>query len=77
MDVMDGFEFTEHVRVHPEWRSIPIVVVTAHDLTAQDRKRLNGRVETVLQKAGRSKGELLSQVLDALDNCAIPRVAEV
>ena len=77
MDVMDGFAFTEHVRTHPEWRSIPIVVVTAHDLTAQERKRLNGRVETILQKAGRSKGELLSQVLDALDNCAIPRVAVV
>ena len=77
MDVMDGFVFAEQVRTHPEWRSIPIVVVTAHDLTPQERKRLSGRVETILKKAGRSTDELLTQVLDALDNCSIARVAEV
>jgi signal transduction histidine kinase/CheY-like chemotaxis protein len=77
MDVMDGFEFAEKMRTHPEWRSIPIVVVTAHDLTARERKRLNGSVETIIQKAGRSKRELLSQVLDALDNCSVPRLVEV
>ena len=77
MDVMDGFTFVEHVRTHPEWRSIPIVVVTSHDVTAEERKRLNGRVETILQKAGRSNDQLLSQVLDALDNCSVSRVSEV
>ena len=74
MEVMDGFTFVEHVRTHSEWRSIPIVVVTAHDLTAQDRKRLNGSVETILQKAGKSAEELLGQVVDALDNCSVPRL---
>jgi CheY-like chemotaxis protein len=77
MDVMDGFAFVENVRTHPEWRSIPIIVVTAHDLTAKERKRLNGNVETILHKEGNSVGELLSQVLDALDNCAVPRMAGV
>src|SRR5207237_1352772 len=42
MPVMDGFEFAEAVRIHPEWRTIPIVVVTAADLTSQERHRLNG-----------------------------------
>jgi signal transduction histidine kinase/CheY-like chemotaxis protein len=77
MEVMDGFTFVEHVRTHSEWRSIPIVVVTAHDLTAQDRKRLNGSVETILQKAGKSTEELLGQVVDALDNCSVPRLEMV
>jgi signal transduction histidine kinase/CheY-like chemotaxis protein len=77
MEVMDGFTFVEHVRIHPEWRSIPIVVVTAHDLTAQDRKRLNGSVETIIQKAGKSAEELLGQVVDALDNCSVPRLEMV
>ena len=74
MEVMDGFAFAEQVRIHPEWRSIPIVVVTAHDLTIAERKRLNGRVDTILQKEGSTKDELLSKVLDALDNCSVPRL---
>ena len=77
MDVMDGFVFAEQVRTHREWRSIPIVVVTAHDLTAQERRRLNGRVETILKKAGRSTDELLTQVLEALESSSIARVTEV
>jgi FOG: CheY-like receiver len=77
MEVMDGFTFAENVRAHPEWRSIPIVVVTSHDLTAVERNRLNGHVETILQKAGRSREQLLAQVLDALDNCAATRLAGV
>jgi len=77
MPVLDGFEFADRVRMHPDWRSIPIVVVTAHDLTSEERKRLSGYVETILYKAGRSRDELLSQVLDALDNCSVPRLAAV
>ena len=54
MPVMDGFAFAARVRSAPDWRSIPIVVVTAHDLTSDERKRLNGNVETILHKAGHS-----------------------
>jgi CheY-like chemotaxis protein/anti-sigma regulatory factor (Ser/Thr protein kinase) len=74
---MDGFAFVEQVRKHPEWRSIPIIVVTAHDLTSAERKRLNGNVETILQEAGQSRNEVLAQVIDALDNSAVSRLATV
>jgi CheY-like chemotaxis protein len=74
---MDGFAFVEQVRTHPEWRTIPIVVVTAHDLTSAERKRLNGNVETILLKSDQSKEEFLTQVIDALDNCSVPRLVEV
>jgi CheY-like chemotaxis protein len=74
MPVMDGFAFAEKVRFHPEWRGIPIVVVTAADLTGEERRRLNGYVETILHKAGSSKDQLLQQVREALDSCAAPRV---
>jgi PAS domain S-box-containing protein len=67
MPVMDGFVFADRVRAHADWRSIPIVVVTAHDLSTAERKRLGGGgVETILQKAGRTSDELLGQVRDAL-----------
>ena len=50
------------MRQRPEWRSIPIVVVTAKDLTAEDRRRLNGSVQRVLQKGAMSREALLAEV---------------
>ncbi|MBA2271738.1 MAG: response regulator [Chthoniobacterales bacterium] len=70
MPEMDGFEFADCVRQHPEWRSIPIVVLTAKDLTADDRRRLDGSVETILQKRSDSREALLTQVRDLVANCA-------
>ncbi len=70
MPEMDGFEFADCVRQHPEWRSIPIVVLTAKDLTANDRQRLQGSVETILQKRGDSREALLTQVRDLVASCA-------
>ncbi len=77
MPEMDGFEFAAEVRRRPEWRSIPIVVLTAHDLTADERRRLNGNVEKVLQKAGGSHEALLHQLRDLLDDCTAPRATPV
>jgi len=66
MPEMDGFEFAAEVRRHDEWRSIPIVVVTAQDLTNDERHRLNGNVETIVRKNGASMESLLTQVRDLL-----------
>jgi signal transduction histidine kinase/CheY-like chemotaxis protein len=77
MPEMDGFEFAERVRRHPEWQSIPIVVVTAHDLTDEDRRRLNGYVEMILTKAGDSREQLLFRVRDLLESFAAPRAITI
>jgi signal transduction histidine kinase/DNA-binding response OmpR family regulator len=74
MPEMDGFTFAAEVRRHSEWRSIPIVVITAQDLTNDDRRRLNGHVETILQKQGDSKESLLAHVRDLLTGSAAIRV---
>jgi CheY-like chemotaxis protein len=74
MPVMNGFEFATEVRQHPEWRSIPIIVITSQDLTSDDRRRLNGYVQTILQKQGASRDSLLQQVRDALTDNNTPRV---
>jgi CheY-like chemotaxis protein len=50
MPVMDGFGFLAVMRARPEWQHIPVVIVTAKDLTGEYRKRLNGMVEEVLEK---------------------------
>jgi signal transduction histidine kinase/CheY-like chemotaxis protein len=77
MPVMDGFEFAEKVRTHPAWRSIPIVVVTSAELSGAERRRLNGYVETILNKKGASKDDILEQVRDALNENAVPHLLAV
>jgi adenylate cyclase len=55
MPEMDGFEFVDEMRRRPEWRDIPVIVVTSKDLTAEDRSRLNGGVERIIHKTGREE----------------------
>jgi len=64
MPEMDGFEFVAELRRHREWRLIPVVVLTAKDLTDEDRLRLNGYVENVFSKGAYALEELLAEVRD-------------
>ena len=50
MPDMDGFEVLERLRVSPSWGQIPVVVVTAKELSSQERTILNGSVGRVLRK---------------------------
>ncbi len=70
MPKMDGFEFAKLMHLHPEWRSIPLIAMTAKDLTAEERRRLNGSVETVLHRGTHSRESLLDQVRSVLSDCA-------
>lgn len=62
MPEMDGFEFLQQFRHNEQWRQIPVIVLTAKDLTPADRERLNGQVNDILQKGASSREELLQQV---------------
>jgi GAF domain-containing protein/CheY-like chemotaxis protein/anti-sigma regulatory factor (Ser/Thr protein kinase) len=62
MPEMDGFEFVTEFRHHGSWRAIPIVVITARDLSRDDRERLNGYVQKILQKGAHGREELLAEV---------------
>jgi GAF domain-containing protein/CheY-like chemotaxis protein len=62
MPEMDGFEFVAEFRRHEAWRAIPIVVVTAKDLSQDDRERLNGHVQKILQKGTHGRDQLLAEV---------------
>jgi CheY-like chemotaxis protein len=66
MPEMDGFEFLAELRRHATWRDIPVLVLTAKDLTDEDRRRLNGEVERVMQKGAYDRDELLREVGHAL-----------
>jgi len=71
MPVMDGFDFLTAMRVRPEWRHIPVIVITAKDLTGDERDRLTGRVEAVLEKNAYTRGQLLQRVSEAVTACNI------
>jgi two-component system, NtrC family, sensor kinase len=62
MPEMDGFELVATLRRHEAWRAIPVVVVTAKDLTRDERDRLNGFVQNILQKGAYSRDQLLHEV---------------
>jgi GAF domain-containing protein/CheY-like chemotaxis protein/anti-sigma regulatory factor (Ser/Thr protein kinase) len=62
MPEMDGFEFVAEFRRHEAWRAIPIVVITARDLSRDDRERLNGSVQKILQKGSPGRDQLLAEV---------------
>jgi len=62
MPEMDGFEFVAELRRHESWHTIPVVVITARDLSRDDRDRLNGHVEKVLQKGAYDRDQLLAEV---------------
>jgi CheY-like chemotaxis protein len=62
MPVMDGFEFVMELRKVEAWRGIPIVVVTAKDLTDEDRSRLKGDIVGLIQKRGMGRESLLAQL---------------
>ncbi len=69
MPEMDGFEFLETLRQNEKTRSIPVIVVTAKDLTPDDHRRLKGHVEQVLQKGQYSREELLNEVTSLVKRC--------
>jgi signal transduction histidine kinase/CheY-like chemotaxis protein len=62
MPGMDGFQFLEAFRSDAAWRDVPVVVLTAKELTDEDRRRLEGSVQAVLSKGMGNLEDLLREV---------------
>jgi CheY-like chemotaxis protein len=62
MPEMDGFQLVAEMQKHPVWNQIPIIVVTALDLTDEDHARLNSGIEMVLRKETFSPTTLIERV---------------
>lgn len=62
MPEMDGFEFVAEMRKRERWRDIPIVVVTAKTITAEDRIKLDNQVRSVIQKGASIRQSLLAEI---------------
>ena len=83
MPEMDGFEFLDELRRHPQWQSIPVIVITAKELSAEDRMFLNGSlflsgcVRQLLQKGSFDRQELLESVRRLVDQAHRPPTTPV
>jgi len=62
MPVMDGFDFLLEMRANAAWQDIPVIVLTAKDLTEEDRRMLSGRVEQIIEKGASTHEQLVNLV---------------
>jgi len=66
MPDVDGFAVLENMKARPETRDIPVIVVTAKELSADERADLTARVQALLQKGLFDQERLLGDVAAAL-----------
>ena len=62
MPEMDGFQFVAVMQENEKWRHIPVVVVTALELSTEDRQRLNRGVELIVHKNASTQTELMARI---------------
>jgi CheY-like chemotaxis protein len=70
MPVMDGFEFLRELRQREDGRLIPVVVVTAKDLSTDEKNLLRTSVENVIQKGTISHEDLLADIRNKINSLA-------
>lgn len=62
MPEMDGLEFLSEMRKKPEWKDVPVIVVTAKELSEAERELVNKQVQRVLHKADYATYDLVTQI---------------
>lgn len=67
MPGIDGFGLVEELKLDPRTRAIPVVVVSAKDITPEERKRLNGHIEAVYQKGTLPPRKFVDQVIQVIE----------
>jgi CheY-like chemotaxis protein len=72
MPEMNGFEFLDELRNRPHGRQVPVIVLTAKDLTDEDRRRLEGQVTRVVSKGALAWEQLLEHIKLAIGSRSKP-----
>ncbi len=62
MPEMDGFAVLDALRAKPETANIPVIVATAKELTAEEKNRLKGQIQALMQKGDFLSDEFLEEV---------------
>ncbi|MEK8018660.1 MAG: response regulator [Candidatus Parabeggiatoa sp.] len=77
MPIMDGFELLEHLQNNEQWRSIPIIVLTSRNLSAEEQARLNPHVETIFKKEEFQQEELIWRIHQLVNNATTHKHNEI
>jgi len=62
MPEVDGFSVLDSLRANPETAQIPVIVSTAKELTAEEKNRLEGQIQSLMQKGDFLNDEFLDEV---------------
>jgi CheY-like chemotaxis protein len=62
MPEMDGFEFLQVLRERPEGKQVPVIIMTAKDLSETDHQRLNDEVTRIVQKSPTRQEQWLEEI---------------
>ena len=62
MPGMDGFHVLDEIRKNNATRDLPVIVVTAKNLTVADKRKLSGRVATVLTKSKVTPEQIFQEI---------------
>jgi CheY-like chemotaxis protein len=62
MPEMDGFEFLDALAARADWRQVPVILITARDLSDEDHLRLTGQVARIVQKGTTDFATLLDTI---------------
>ncbi len=66
MPEMDGFEVLDALAAHAEWREIPVIVITAKELSAAERERLLRQAQKVIAKGAASRLDIAAAISEAV-----------
>jgi threonine synthase len=67
MPGVDGFTVIDTLKAEAHLAAIPIVVVTAKELTAKERQRLDGQITQLLQKGSAIDEDFVEKLVSKLD----------
>ena len=66
MPEMDGFQVLDYLRADETTRHIPVIIITAKELTREDMDRLDGQIDGLLQKGSFMDDDLLAEMTESL-----------
>lgn len=67
MPGIDGFGLVEELKLDPRTKDIPVVVVSAKDITPEERKRLDGHIQALYQKGSLPTKKFVDQVINVIE----------
>ena len=73
MPEMDGLTFLAELRKKSEWEEIPVIAVTAKELTEDDLEFLNAQTQQVLHKSEYTPPDLVQQIRTVLTKHQTPK----